>query len=400
MQATVVLFYAPFFCMFLLPAFYALALALNDWPLAKKRSLLLGSVAFYAWGEPLFVIVVLVSAVVDYLVARRLHAEQSTRLRYALVSAGVISNLAILCFYKYADFISANLNILVRPLTGTEIPLLHLMLPIGISFVVFEKITYLVDTYRGTSEPASSFMDYALFVFFFPKLLAGPILKYHEMRSQIAEPASINWPDSRDGLSRFARGMAKKLLIADPIGSVTDQIFAVDPSHLDPVQAWLGALCFTLQVYLDFSAYTDMAIGLARMLGFQLKENFQMPYTARSVTEFWQRWNISLMTWFRDYFYASFGRNRRGPFRHYVNIWTWIIFITCGLWHGANWTFVIWGAYYALLITLERLFLGQWLRASGPVIATAATFIILMVGSVMFRSPTISAYGRLLDSTG
>jgi alginate O-acetyltransferase complex protein AlgI len=382
------LFYEPGFLFFFFPALYCLIIAINDRVAAKKWTLLLASVGFYVWGEPLFVPVVLGSALVDYYLSRRLVQTESKAARRGLVSLGVVGNLAVLCFYKYADFIAANLNLVLAPIAGAKIPLLHLALPIGVSFVVFEKITYLVDTYRGTSAPAPHFLDYCLFVFFFPKLLAGPILKYHEMTAQIAEPAAIRWPDFSNGFLRFTRGMAKKLLIADPVGTFADRAFAADPGTLAAGPAWLGLVCFTLQIYFDFSAYSDMAIGLARMLGFQLKENFNMPYTARSLTEFWRRWHISLTSWIRDYLYVPLGGNRKGELRTYVNLW--ICFLASGLWHGANWNFVLWGAYNGLFLTLDRLFLLRLLERCGGLIATVVTLLIVMVGWTIFRATSLA----------
>jgi alginate O-acetyltransferase complex protein AlgI len=290
------LFYEPFFLGVFFPTLYAAYLALNERVAAKKWMLLLASVAFYSWGEPLFVPVLIASTLIDYRLVRLLHRTKS-RSRHILMTVGIVGNLAVLGFYKYADFLAANLNVLLLPLAGVTIPLLHIALPIGVSFVVFEKITYLVDTYRGTSAPAPRFADYFLFVFFFPKLLAGPILKYHDMQQQIAEPAVIGWDDFSAGFLRFARGMAKKLLIADPVGTFADQVFTADPGSVGFGPAWFGLICFTLQIYFDFSGYSDMAIGLARMLGFRLRENFDMPYISRSLTEFWRRWHISLSSW-------------------------------------------------------------------------------------------------------
>ena len=255
---------------------------------------------------------------------------------------------------------------------------------IGVSFVVFEKISYLVDTYRGTSKPARSFSDYCLFVFMFPKLLAGPILKYHEMQDQIAKPAAVTWNDAWEGFLRFARGIAKKLLIADTCGAFADAAFGANAATLGPGQAWLGVICFTLQIYFDFSAYSDMAIGLARMLGFKLRENFNMPYTARSLTDFWRRWHISLTTWIRDYLYKPLGGNRGSAAQTYVNLW--ICFLLSGIWHGASWNFVLWGAYNGLFLTLDRMFLIRWLERSGAIVSTVVTLFIVMIGWVIFRA--------------
>jgi alginate O-acetyltransferase complex protein AlgI len=385
------LFYEPFFLLFFFPSLYAFYLLFHDRQSAKQWTLLLGSVAFYTWGEPLFIPILLCSSLLDYWLSLRLLDARSEASRRTLVAAGIIGNIAVLGFYKYADFIIANFNLALAPLTGTKIPLLEIALPIGVSFVVFEKITYLVDTYRGVSAPAARFRDYCLFVFFFPKLLAGPILKYHEMSGQIAAPAPIRWTDFLTGFLRFGRGIAKKLLIADPLGAFADRAFSADPSTLDAGPAWLGLICFTLQIYFDFSGYSDMAIGLARMLGFSLRENFNMPYIARSLTEFWRRWHISLTTWIRDYLYVPLGGNRRGELRTYVNLW--LCFLASGLWHGANWTFVLWGIYNGLVLMLDRMFLLRLLERSGALVATLFTLIIVMVGWVIFRSTSVGQIG-------
>jgi alginate O-acetyltransferase complex protein AlgI len=376
------LFYEPLF-LTIFPAVYAFYLLVSG-ASAKKWALLIVSTLFYVWGEPVFVLVLLASTAIDYALSFHLSDPTPARTRRLALATGIASNLAILIVYKYADFLADNFNILLAPFGANRIPLLHLALPIGVSFVVFEKITYLVDTYRGISRPAASFTDYCLFVLFFPKLLAGPILKYHEMKDQIASPPAIQWSDFEVGFLRFARGLGRKLLIADPLGAFVNQVFAADPASLSAGHAWLGLGSFTLQIYFDFAGYSDMAIGLARMLGFRLKENFNSPYIAQSMTEFWRRWHISLTTWIRDYLYMPLGGNRRGEARTYINLW--ICFLASGLWHGASWNFVLWGAYNGLFLTLDRLFLRDALARCGPVIATAVTLFIVMIGWTIFRS--------------
>ena len=269
------LFYEPLF-LTVFPTFYALYL-LASGASARKWTLLVASTLFYLWGEPVFVLVLYASTVIDYALSFHLYDPTPLPNRRLALAAGVAGNLAVLIVYKYADFIAENLNLAFTPLGVHPVPLLHLALPIGVSFVVFEKITYLVDTYRGTSRPAASFTDYCLFVLFFPKLLAGPILKYHEMKDQIAKPPSIAWSDFGDGFLRFARGIGRKLLIADPLGTFVNTVFAADPASLGVGHAWLGLCSFTLQIYFDFAGYSDMAIGLARMLGFSLQGKFRQP---------------------------------------------------------------------------------------------------------------------------
>jgi alginate O-acetyltransferase complex protein AlgI len=379
------LFYEPLF-LTVFPAAYAVYLLVTGAPM-RKWALLIFSTLFYLWGEPVFVLVLLISTAVDYALSFHLGEATPESTRRLALGAGIAGNLAILVVYKYADFLADNFNFVLAPLGSGRIPLLHLALPIGVSFVVFEKITYLVDTYRGISRPAASFSDYCLFVLFFPKLLAGPILKYHEMKDQIAAPPAIAWSDFEAGFLRFARGMGRKLLIADPLGAFVNQVFATDPAGLGAAYAWLALGGFTLQIYFDFAGYSDMAIGLARMLGFRLKENFNAPYTSRSMTEFWHRWHISLTTWIRDYLYKPLGGNRRGDARTYLNLW--ICFLASGLWHGASWNFVLWGAYNGLFLTLDRLFLRDALARCGAVIATTATLFIVMIGWAIFRSDSL-----------
>jgi len=376
------LFYEPLF-LTVFPAVYAFYL-LASGTSARKWTLLVASTLFYLWGEPIFVLVLLASTAFDYALSFHLSDPTPLQNRRLALTAGIVGNIAILTVYKYADFLAENLNLALAPFGAHRIALLHLALPIGVSFVVFEKITYLVDTYRGTSRPAATFHDYCLFVLFFPKLLAGPILKYHEMKDQIAKPPAIEWRDFATGFLRFARGLGRKLLIADPLGAFVNQVFAADPASLSAGAAWLGLGSFTLQIYFDFAGYSDMAIGLARMLGFSLKENFDTPYVARSMTEFWRRWHISLTTWIRDYLYKPLGGNRGGETRTYVNLW--ICFLLSGLWHGASWNFVLWGAYNGLFLTLDRLFLRDALDRCGALISTAVTLFIVMIGWAMFRS--------------
>ncbi len=388
------LFYEPLF-LTIFPAVYAFYLLVTA-ASAKKWALLIVSTLFYAWGEPVFVLVLFASTAIDYALSFYLSAPTDARTRRLALSAGIAGNLAVLVVYKYADFLAGNLNVLLAPFGAHRIALLHLALPIGVSFVVFEKITYLVDTHRGISRPAASFTDYCLFVLFFPKLLAGPILKYHEMKDQIAAPPPVEWSDFQTGFLRFARGIGRKLLIADPLGAFVNQIFAADPASLGAGHAWLGLASFTLQIYFDFAGYSDMAIGLARMLGFHLKENFNSPYIAQSITEFWRRWHISLTTWIRDYLYIPLGGDRRGDARTYLNLW--ICFLASGLWHGASWNFVLWGAYNGLFLTLDRLFLRKALARCGAVIATAVTLFIVMIGWAIFRSESPTHLGRFLKA--
>lgn len=374
----------PLFLFIFLPfAFLAYAFARNG----QGRLIALVSVSslFYFWGAPGFFPVAVASALLDYAVGKRLGAGTTHPLRSRLLLAGAIcANLAMLVYYKYATFLIGVVAPGLVPSGQSSGLLGEIILPIGISFVVFEKITYLVDVYRGISRPAASFGQYLTYVLFFPKLLAGPIVKYHEIEEQLRSLPAIRREDFERGFLRFMQGLAKKILLADVLGGAADQVFALGNDEIGFASAWIGVGLFTLQIYFDFSAYSDMAIGLARMFGFSLRENFHMPYLSRSVSEFWTRWHISLSTWVRDYLYVPLGGNRGSAARTIVNLW--ICFLASGIWHGAAWTFVAWGAYNGVFLTLERLFLARWLSRVPAVVAWALTLVTTMVGWAIFRS--------------
>ncbi|MBV9654069.1 MAG: MBOAT family protein [Acetobacteraceae bacterium] len=353
--------------------------------------LLLASVAFYTWGEPLFVPVVLATCVSDLLLGRL--AARGSRVALA---AGVAVNLAMLVYYKYSGFLLANLNGALGAAGLAALPGVAVALPVGVSFITFEKITYLVDVYRGVSRPARGFGGYLLYVFLFPKLLAGPIIKYHEIDAQMLRLPKANIEDFSAGMLRFMLGVAKKTILADTLARGADMVFATPAGTVGFGQAWLGILFFTFQIYFDFSAYSDMAIGLARMLGFRLLENFNMPYLACSITEFWRRWHISLSTWIREYLYIPLGGSRAGAERRYLNLW--LCFLASGLWHGAAWTYVAWGAYNGLFLVLDKLFLLRVLNRLPRPVANAATFLTIVVGWTLFRASSLGGAGALLQA--
>ena len=372
------LFYEPLFLFVFLPGIFAIYLRLRQSAPARRWTLLASSVLFYGWGEPAFVPVVFASALLDYSLSWRV----ANRSRSALV-LGVMANLGLLVYYKYLFFLASNLFALAG-MVGVSTPAApHVLLPIGVSFVVFEKITYLVDVWRGQSPPATRFSYYLTYVFFFPKLLAGPIIKYHEIEAQFRDPPPLREDLVLDGFARFMLGLIKKVLIADIVAPASDRIFALTTGQLGFKTAWIGVLLFTIQIYLDFSAYSDMAIGLARMFGFRLNENFNRPYISCSITEFWRRWHISLSSWIREYLYIPLGGNRVAPWRRMANLW--ICFLASGLWHGAAWTYVLWGGYNGFFLVLDRLFLLRLLDRMPKVVANAATMIVVMVGWAIFR---------------
>jgi alginate O-acetyltransferase complex protein AlgI len=391
------LFYEPLFLFVFFPTFYALYLAAERRMRARLAVILTGSLLFYFWIEPLFVPVVLVSALVDHLIGRRIAAvpQRSTEAR-VLLAVGVIANLGILAHFKYTRFLLENVYLVMHGAAAPPMWLPDIALPVGVSFIVFEKITYLVDIHRRVSRPAPGFATYLLYVLLFPKLLAGPIIKYHELESQLAAVPKARWEDISAGFIRFMMGVAKKALIADAVALGADRIFAVDAHTIGFGEAWLGVLFFTFQIYFDFSAYSDMAIGIARMLGFRLRENFDMPYIACSITEFWRRWHISLTTWIREYLYIPLGGNRVPPVRHYFNLW--VCFLASGLWHGAAWPYVIWGAYNGLFLVLDKLFLLRWLERLPRVVANLLTFLVVMIGWTIFRAKTLDQAGAFFSA--
>lgn len=359
--------------------------------------LLIASVVFYVWGAPKSIYLLLFAAgiVIDYLVAIEIGKDVKTGIppskRSKLLLAFAIAlNLAFLAYYKYANFFVEELG---HVSSGFLAQWQTVILPIGISFIAFHKISYLVDVYRLKAEPRRDLPEFMLYLLFFPQLIAGPIVRYHTISAQITS-RSHSVDEVFEGIYRFAIGLGKKVLIANQLGLVVDRIFAQSPGTLDPTIAWLGILLYALQIYFDFSGYSDMAIGLGRMFGFRLPENFNRPYISKSITEFWRRWHMSLSSFFRDYLYIPLGGNQTSLQRTIFNLW--IVFLLCGLWHGAKWTFVLWGAYYGLWLTLERLFLGNLLARALPFFATLYTFLIVLIGWVLFRSPDVSyAFGYI-----
>ena len=426
------LFYEPLFLFLFGPAVYLIYLFFGEVRTRRALILLAASVVFYAWSEPVFIFLVFASVALDLYVAQKLAAlsigdptvvpdsshqrsDGKSRLASEAVMAldsrsglrpagndmrkrwlalGVVANLAILVYYKYTGFLALNLDALLKALTLPGINIPQIALPIGVSFIVFEKITYLVDVYRRVTAPARGPLLYGLYVFFFPKLLAGPIIKYHDIARQFEAMPHADVDDFIKGFSRFMLGVVKKLLFADTLASGADLIFARDVSSLGFAEAWAGVLFFTFQIYFDFSGYSDMAIGLARMFGFRLLENFNMPYVATSITDFWRRWHISLTSWIREYLYFPLGGNRRGEARTYLNLW--ICFFASGIWHGAAWTYIAWGAYNGVFLVLDRLFLVKRLQQLPDWVANIIAMIIVVVGWTFFRATSLSQAGALL----
>ncbi len=379
------LFYEPLFLFLFFPVVLGVFLAVRRRAGPRAWVLLAASVIFYLWSQPLFVPVVLATCGTDYALGRVIGRHGARRA--PALALGIVINLSMLLVYKYANFTVDNLDVLLAWAGAAPLHLARIALPIGVSFIVFEKITYLVDISRRLAKPAPDFATYLLYVFLFPKLLAGPIIKYHELEAQLLAHGNSRADDLTAGFARFMMGVVKKTIIADTLAGGADMTFNANPALLGFADAWWGVLFFSLQIYIDFSAYTDMAIGLARMFGFRLNENFNSPYISRSMTEFWRRWHISFTTWVREYLYIPLGGNRVPTWRAYGNLW--LCFLLSGLWHGAAWHFVAWGAYNGVFLVLERIFLLRWLNNLPRLAAIAVTFFITLVGWTLFRANTM-----------
>jgi len=351
----------------------------------KNAVILLGSIIFYSWGAPRFIFVILGTTALDFYLVKGIAASQFRGHRLILLMLSLCVNLGLLFFFKYSNFFVENVNSMLRLVGVREIGWVELALPIGISFYTFETITYVVDVYKGVHKPLRNFWDYQLYIILFPKLIAGPIIRYHDFAAQIYDHTLYETSENRlRGFYRFCIGLGKKVLIANVMGATADQLFNMPHDALSTSMAWYGALSYTFQIYFDFSGYSDMAIGLGLMMGFRFPENFNNPYTSVSITDFWRRWHITLGNWMRNYLYIPLGGNRvNSRWRLYFNLW--LVFLLSGLWHGAAWGFVIWGAYHGSFLVLERLFLGKWLSGLGR-FSVLYTFPVVLVGWVFFKT--------------
>ena len=363
------------FLFFFLPIFFLFTYAL-PW----KNAVLLGaSLLFYAWGDPARLPLLLLFIVLNWCFG--LLAQYRTATIF-----GVVANLGLLAWFKYAGFLAIQVNAVLHALGVAAIVVPKVPLPLGISFFAFQGISYLVDIRRGVVAPQRSLFRYATYKAMFPPLIAGPIVRYTSIAGSL-QTRSPTRDDVSDGIALFAIGLAQKVLLANTLAIPVDRIFAIPASHLPLATAWLGAAGYALQIYFDFNGYTNMAIGLGRMMGFHLPPNFDMPYTARSMGEFWRRWHISLSTWFRDYLYIPLGGNRRGAARTAINLL--LVFLLCGLWHGASWSFAVWGLYNGLFLALERIGLGRILERLPNWFRHLYLIVVVVVGWVPFRAPDL-----------
>jgi alginate O-acetyltransferase complex protein AlgI len=388
-----VLFTEPVFLFIFLPVLLALHVA--PWPAYRNGLLLAASVLFYARGGGDFTWFLAASILLNYCAAIIIDRYRDRPAGRRLLILTVVVNLAALGVFKYADFAVGNLNAWLRWLGAGAVPLPGLVLPIGISFFTFHAVSYVVDVYRRDAAAQKGPVQAALYLLLFPQLIAGPIIRYREIADQLAR-RRVSIDDMAVGVQRFVIGLGKKMLVANIVAVPVDRIFAMPSDQLTAGHAWLAMVCYTVQIYFDFSGYSDMAIGLARMFGFRFPENFRHPYSARSIQDFWRRWHISLSAWFRDYVYVPLGGNRGTSRRTYLNLVA--VFFLCGLWHGANWTFVVWGLYHGLFLVFERRGSAAWLAARPAALGRVYTLLVVLVGWVFFRADSMAAAAGMLKA--
>lgn len=360
-------------------------LAYHLFPNKLKNGFILAfSIFFYSWGGPKFILAILATTFIDFFLVNAMHQakQKSKKIQFLVLSLCI--NLGLLFYFKYCNFFIDNFNSLL----GLDINFAKVILPIGISFYTFESLTYVVDVYKGVHKPLKSFWQYQTYILLFPKLIAGPIVRYHDIADQITNREKNYTPEAKlSGFLIFCFGLAKKVIIANTLGMQADAVFKLPIEQLDTAAAWVGAIAYTFQIYFDFSGYSDMAIGLCKIMGFRIPENFNNPYISTSITDFWRRWHITLGSWMKNYLYIPLGGNKVSNTKLYRNLF--IVFLLSGLWHGASWNFVLWGAYHGLFLVMERLFLGNVFEKLGKFISIPITFIIVITGWVLFRNENI-----------
>ena len=354
---------------------------------ARNYILLFASILFYAWGEPKYVAIMLMTIVVNYLGALLIDKYKQHK-KWILIGT-ILSDLGFLFYFKYFNFVMKNVNFAF----GADIPFLDVIMPIGISFYTFQAISYVVDVYRGDVKVQKRLDKLALYICLFPQLIAGPIVKYHDIEDQI-DNRQERFDKIVYGVKRFIVGLAKKMLIANTMGAVADKIFAMPVTDFGTGIAWIGAIAYTFQIFYDFSGYSDMAIGLGSIFGFKFLENFNYPYISKSITEFWRRWHISLSTWFKEYLYIPLGGNRVAKSRMYLNLF--LVFLATGIWHGAEWTFLVWGLWHGFFIIMEKW--TGWHKKEGTLPITITqhiyTILVFVFGWVLFRAENIAYAGQ------
>lgn len=375
-------FSSSLFILYFLPFFL---ICYHLWKNIRYRNavILIFSLFFYSWGAPSFIFILLSFTVFDFYIVQTMHKATSQKAKKRLLTLSICTNLGLLAYFKYANFFIENFNELLLSVGIQQVAWTKIALPIGISFFIFQALTYSIDVYRKIHAPVKSVFDYLVFVTSFPQMVAGPIVRFTAVADQLTQREETV-DDKLIGIYRFCIGLAKKVLIANVMAAQADAIFDGDLPNLNAANAWLGMLAYTFQIYFDFSGYSDMAIGLAQIIGFRFPENFNAPYISKNISEFWRRWHMTLGDFMRDYLYIPLGGNRvKSKSRLYFNLW--IVFLLSGLWHGASWNFVIWGAYHGLFLILDRMFLVKLLNRLGTFFSILITFLIVMFGWVVFR---------------
>lgn len=356
----------------------------------KNYVMLAASLIFYAWGEPVYIILMILSIILNYFCGQDIYEKRdNARAMKMSLMFGVVMNLLILGFFKYYGLLMDTINAILP----IDIPYRVLALPIGISFYTFQAMSYLIDVYRKEVKPQENILYFALYISMFPQLIAGPIVRYIDIEEQLKE-RSINTTKFGEGAMYFIRGLAKKVVLANTFGSVYEQVAAMQMGSFSTLTAWVGAIAYAFQIYFDFGGYSDMAIGLGKMFGFEFLPNFNYPYIAKSITDFWRRWHISLSTWFREYVYIPLGGNRCTPSRHILNLL--IVWMLTGLWHGAQWNFMFWGLYYGVILILEKYLWGSKIEKLPSAVQHIYAFVLVLFGWVFFFSPTLGYAGQYL----
>lgn len=357
----------------------------------RNLFLLIVSLVFYAWGEPKYVFLMIFSILINYVFGRLIDKNRGRQKRMKLLLVlSVVIDIGLLSVFKYTDFIITNVNAIF----GANFDLLNIALPIGISFYTFQAMSYTIDVYRDDVRVQKNLIDFGMYITMFPQLIAGPIVRYADVQDQLAE-RSVTTADFSEGVMRFVVGLGKKVLLANQMGAVWSDIYALG-GDVSALMAWTGAIAYTFQIYFDFSGYSDMAIGLGRMFGFKFPENFRYPYQSVSITDFWRRWHITLSTWFKEYLYIPLGGNRRGLARQALNLL--IVWSLTGFWHGAGWNFVMWGLYYFVILFIEKLFLLKALDKLPKFFRHVYALVLIIIGWVIFASDDVSVLLPYLGS--
>ena len=382
------------FLLYFFPVVFILYFLLHN--KVKNTFLLLVSVLFYMWGAPKFIFALLFTTCLDFFLVKTLHNAASDKKRKFFLLLSVSLNLGLLFYFKYCNFFIENVNSVLGLVTDKQIHWTTIILPIGISFYTFESLTYVVDVYRRVHKPLRNFWDYQLYIILFPKLIAGPIIRYHELSEQInGRIGKETIDDVLTGFYRFVIGLSKKVIIANTMAAFANNVFNTSLAELNTPMAWLGMFAYTFQIYFDFSGYSDMAIGMGKMLGFKFPENFDNPYTSLSITEFWRRWHITLGAWMKNYLYIPLGGNKvASKLKLFFNLW--LVFLISGFWHGAAWTFIFWGIYHGLLLIVERLFLLKAYTKFPKVIPLIITFLLVSFGWVFFRADSFTYSAKFI----